>query len=622
MRSRSSRRFAVGTVLGSVVLAGLSSSLPAGAVGPSADSFAAVAPTRILDTRTGLGIGGHPAPVGAGQTITLHVAGAGGVPSSGVDAVVMNVTAVSPTQATYITVFAGDLSAPPAVSSINLTAGQVVPNLVTVKVDASGDVKLFNAFGVVNLLADVTGYYSATAADTYTPLASPQRIVDTRQAIGGPLGPIGPGQSFDVQIGSSVGVPSNVDAVVLNLTAVGASASTFVQAYPTPAGADVPPTVSSLNVLPGHTVGNLVTVGVSALRQVRLRNAYGNVQLIADVEGYFSPDANGSLFTPVDATRLLDTRGLAPTPTKMTVGPGGVLDLTVTGNQGMPADAVAALFNFTAVSPTTTTYVQAYPSPTADNPIPSTSNINLLPGDVRANLAVVGVGAGGDIRLRNHTGSTNMIVDLVGYYTSTAGVAHGAAPTNAPGFAGLVITPTLVDAHPGQYGNVTLSATTNYDTNPFTASAYFRTGIITNKSTTTAGTPVTMIFGVKTSPLGVLVPIVLTATDSTYLQTVATATVAFEPVATTCRTVASPPNPQQHTNLDVIVATVPGAKITVVYHFKAGAATQLSHADAAGRADVLRNIGGATIGFAVPVTVTVALGPNTSTCSTTFTPRA
>jgi hypothetical protein len=416
-------------------------------------------------------------------------------------------------------------------------------------------------------------------------------------------------------------MPSNVDAVVLNVTAVGASTSTYEQVYPTPSGADVPPLVSNLNVFPGHAVANLVTVAVGSGGRVRLRNVYGNIQLVADVAGYFSTDPAGSLFTPVDATRLLDTRGIAPTPTKTPTGPGGSIDLTVTGSAGMPANAVAALFNYTAVAPTTPTYVQAYPSPVADNPIPATSNINLLAGEVRANLAVVAIGAGGDVRLRNQGGTVNLLVDLGGYYTSTAGVAHGPAPTNPPGFVGLVITANFVDAHPGQYGTVSLNVMTNFSTKPFTAAAYFRFGVVRIPTVTTAGVPVTMTFGVKAAPIGVLVPVVLTATDSTYLQTVATETVAFEPVATTCRTAPSPPDPPQHTVLDIIVVTVPGAKISVLYHFKAGAASQLSHADATGRADVLRNIGGATIGFPVPVTVTVTLGANTSTCSTSFTPR-
>jgi hypothetical protein len=614
----------IGALLGSVALSALVTSSPAGAVAPPTDHFSAVAPTRILDTRSGLGLpGNHPAKVAGGSAVTVQVAGRGGIPATGVDAVVMNVTAVKPTISTYITAYAADLAVRPAASNLNVAAGQIVPNLVTVRLDAAGQVNLFNAFGSVDLVGDVTGYYSSDAADTYTPLAPPQRIADTRAALPPTvIGPIGPGETFDVPIANSFTIPSNVDAVVLNVTAVGATTSTFETVYPTPAGADVPPTASNVNVTPGHVVANLVTVAVGAGGKVRFRNATGNVQIVADVEGYFSPDPNGALFTPVDPTRLLDTRGNAPTPSKETTGPGGVIDLTVTGNQGMPANAVAALFNATAVSPTTATFVQAYPSPVDANPIPATSNINLSPGEVRANLAAVAIGAGGDVRLRNHTGRTDLVVDLVGYYTTAAGVDHGPAPTNAPGFAGLVITASFLNAHPGQYGNVTLTATTNVDTNPFLAQVLFRTGTVQNRTLTTAGTPVMLTFGVKTAPIGVLVPVLLTATDSTYLQTVATQTVVFEPAPTTCRTAASPLNPQQHTDETIVVSTVPGAKISVLYRFKAGAATQLSHADLAGHADVVRNIGGATVGYPVAVVVTVTLGPKSSTCSTVFTPRA
>jgi len=66
-------------------------------------------------------------------------------------------------------------------------------------------------------------------------------------------------------------------------------------------------------------------------------------------------------------------------------------------------------------------------------------------------------------------------------------------------------------------------------------------------------------------------------------------------------------------------STQPGANITAIFHYKATTASQSSKADKTGRGDVIRNIGGATVAFRVPVTVTVTLGPKTATCSTAFT---
>ena len=48
----------------------------------------------------------------------------------------------------------------PNASNLNFTAGQTIPNLVTVKVGSDGKVKLTNnSPGTAQLIADVAGYY-------------------------------------------------------------------------------------------------------------------------------------------------------------------------------------------------------------------------------------------------------------------------------------------------------------------------------------------------------------------------------------------------------------------------------------------------------------------------------
>ena len=77
-----------------------------GAAKPDAQDAVAVSPDiykvlidnetiRILDTRNGTG--GRLGPLGPGGSFDLQVTGRGGVPASGVDSVVMNVTATEPT---------------------------------------------------------------------------------------------------------------------------------------------------------------------------------------------------------------------------------------------------------------------------------------------------------------------------------------------------------------------------------------------------------------------------------------------------------------------------------------------------------------------------------------------
>ncbi|MFE2165071.1 hypothetical protein ACFXB3_08355 [Streptomyces sp. NPDC059447] len=119
-------------------------------------SYKPVAPTRLMDSREGLGV--PKAKVGATGTVTLQVAGTANIPPTGVTAVVLNVTATEPTAGSFVSVFpAGTVRN--GASNLNFTAGQTIPNLVVVPV-VNGKVSFYNHAGSVHLLADVAGYYT------------------------------------------------------------------------------------------------------------------------------------------------------------------------------------------------------------------------------------------------------------------------------------------------------------------------------------------------------------------------------------------------------------------------------------------------------------------------------
>lgn len=70
----------------------------------------------------------------------------------------MNVTAVGPDRAGFITVFPCG-SAVPNASNLNYRSGDVVPNLVVVKLGPGGTVCLYTT-ATTDLLAGIAGYYS------------------------------------------------------------------------------------------------------------------------------------------------------------------------------------------------------------------------------------------------------------------------------------------------------------------------------------------------------------------------------------------------------------------------------------------------------------------------------
>ncbi|MEA2829159.1 MAG: hypothetical protein QOG43_3598, partial [Actinomycetota bacterium] len=91
-------------------------------------------------------------------TLALQVTGRGGLPASGVTAVVLNVTATDATQGGFVTAYPAGSPRPNA-SSLNFTAGDTVPNLVVVPVGSGGVIYLYNRTGTVNLVADVAGWF-------------------------------------------------------------------------------------------------------------------------------------------------------------------------------------------------------------------------------------------------------------------------------------------------------------------------------------------------------------------------------------------------------------------------------------------------------------------------------
>jgi hypothetical protein len=116
-----------------------------------AGALRALGPTRFLDTRTSSG------PVAAGKSVTVHVRGVKGIPTT-VAAVVVNLTVTESKSIGYLTAFSSGSSTPNA-SNLSYRRGQAVANLAVVPVGPDGNVKITNtSSGSVQIIADVAGY--------------------------------------------------------------------------------------------------------------------------------------------------------------------------------------------------------------------------------------------------------------------------------------------------------------------------------------------------------------------------------------------------------------------------------------------------------------------------------
>ena len=430
-----------------------------GPVGQPAGSFVALPPSRILDTRSANGVPGT-SPVPGQGLVDLQVTGRGGVPASGVGAVVLNVTVAGATWEGFVTAYPTGQPRPTA-SSLNFAAGQVVPNLVTVKIGTAGKVTLFNGqFApdkTVHIIADVAGYYldgTATVPGAYTPL-TPARLLDTRSANGVPGTSPVPGQgSIDLQVTGRGGVPvAGVGAVVLNVTVTAPTWEGFVTVYAT---GQPRPMASNLNFAAGKTVPNAVTVKVGDGGKVTLFNGQfapdKTAHIIADVAGYYlggEATARGTFVALPAPVRVIDTRHpeiggypgrvaageeieLIFNQVMCSTGGGGAVAAPAAGGRSAQGPGPcppgmstalplwwvsAAVMNVTVTQPTWDGSVVVYPGGTSP---PLASNLNFVPGLTVPNLAIGKLSDGPDnvVKFRNNAiqGTVHIVVDVSGFF--------------------------------------------------------------------------------------------------------------------------------------------------------------------------------------------------------------
>lgn len=368
--------------------------------------FAPLEPSRVLDTRDGTGgVSGRLSP---GEPVELQATGRGGVPPTGVTAVALNVTVTGPSAAGHLTAYPAGRAVPVA-SNLNHVAGQTVANLVATGVGDGGRVALLSNAGSPHVVADVVGYWSDTLGGSRSTPVTPARLLDTRTGLGGTAGRLAPGSVVSLQVAGRGGVPAGATAAVVNVTAVGPTASGHLTAYP---GGSATPEASTLNYATGATVPNLGIVGLGPDGDLLLRSNAGAPHVVVDVVGWYGEQGE-SRFVPVEPERLLDTRAGSGR-----LAPGEELLLDVSRSTQLPGLGVSSvLVNVTAVGPSAAGHLTVFP---ADARAPVASNVNYVRGQTVPNLVLSGTAVeGGAIRIRSNAGSPHVLVDVVGYTTET-----------------------------------------------------------------------------------------------------------------------------------------------------------------------------------------------------------
>lgn len=258
-----------------------------------------------------------------------------------------------------------------------------------------------------------------------------QRVLDTRNGIGGPTGRLGGGQPRTV----ALGVPAGASAAFVNITldnGVTPEQQCLPPSYLVAWQPGTPkPATSNANVGACDVAANSAVVQVDATGAIQVE-AYADVHAIVDVLGYYTP-VTGAVaagrFQGVTPSRLLDTRA-ASSPgnsyTRVDSGNTSVVRFQARGRSGVPDGATTVSLTVTAIGPGSDApgYVTAYAGGTAQPPTSTVNHTGSL--DTRANLALVPIGADGTVELFLYQ-VADVVVDVGGWITSTA---------DAPGTAG------------------------------------------------------------------------------------------------------------------------------------------------------------------------------------------
>ncbi len=125
--------------------------------------------------------------------------------------------------------------------------------------------------------------------------------------------------------------------------------------------------------------------------------------------------------------RVLDTRdGIGTGGSTSPVGPRQSINVQVTGLKGVPASGVSGVaLNVTVTSPTQEGYLTVWPT---GEPQAGASSHNFVPGLTVANLVLAKVGAGGQVSIFNSAGSTHVVADVVGYFSTAGGTFVPVSP--------------------------------------------------------------------------------------------------------------------------------------------------------------------------------------------------
>jgi hypothetical protein len=176
---------------------------------------------------------------------------------------------------------------------------------------------------------------------------------------------------------------------------------------------------ASMTPLPGSPVRDRIPATASSLcsgvDQRSVARPQGGACDVGAVE------APGSRFHGLAPSRLLDSRVPGTKGFDGRLEAGAPRSLTVTGAD-VPLTAAAVVLNVTVTGSSSGSYLNVWP---AGRPAPNASSVNFAAGQTIANMVTVPVGSEGQVAFATNQGSTDVVVDVLGYFDDGVGAGDG-----------------------------------------------------------------------------------------------------------------------------------------------------------------------------------------------------
>lgn len=396
------------TTTSTTVVAPSTTAVPPGS--PAAGRFVTVAPTRVLDTRSG--IGGPSGLVTPGQSRRISL-----ILDVPVDAtaVALNVTMVDPAGPGWVRLWpAGTVE--PETSTVNVNgAGENVANGAIVTLGANRQIDISTSVNT-HVLVDLSGYWfrSAPGRGGRYIAFGPDRVLDERD----PPGPPSDNGIRTIKMtgsGDPPRLPTAARAVAFTLTVVDAAEPGYATVWPTEAARPTPPNISVLNYGTRDVRANFVIMPLGEDGSISLFSS-AQARYVIDVAGYITdesaPLSAAGMYVPVPSQRRVDTR----TPLGASrLLPDAMVTLGMPPQIGGPVVASAVVTNLTATKTSGGGFVTAFRG-AGTRPLASVLNFTSA-GQDRAVLALTAVNEQNQASYVANV-ATDLVIDLTGYFTA------------------------------------------------------------------------------------------------------------------------------------------------------------------------------------------------------------